>query len=42
MSMQTWLLLATGALAWSDALAAGDVSASGLRADLSDLLPLVG
>ncbi|GAB2611391.1 sterol carrier family protein [Pseudactinotalea suaedae] len=42
MSMQTWLLLATGALVWSDALAAGDVSASGLRADLSDLLPLVG
>lgn len=41
-SMETWLLMATGALTWTDALATGDVSASGLRADLSDLLPLVG
>lgn len=40
-SMQTWLELATGALAWSAAVAAGSVSASGLRADLSDQLPLV-
>lgn len=41
-SMQTWLLLATGALTWAEAVDAGEVSASGLRADLSDLLPLVG
>ncbi|WP_420111831.1 sterol carrier family protein [Pseudactinotalea sp.] len=40
-SMETWLRLATGETAWADAVAAGEVSASGLRADLSDLLPLV-
>jgi hypothetical protein len=39
-SMETWLQLATGRLAWSEALAAGEVAASGLRADLSELLPL--
>jgi Bacterial SCP ortholog len=37
----TWLWLATGALTWDDAVAAGRVSASGNRADLSDHLPLV-
>ncbi len=36
----TWLTLATGGGAWVDALAAGRVSASGQRADLSDHLPL--
>ena len=36
----TWLRLATGALSWADAVAAGKVSASGNRADLSELLPL--
>lgn len=36
----TWLDLATGALGWADALAAGRVSASGSRADLDGLLPL--
>lgn len=36
----TWLRLATGRLAWSDAVAAGAVRASGSRADLSDYLPL--
>jgi len=36
----TWIALATGELAWSDAVAAGRVSASGVRADISDLLPL--
>lgn len=41
-SMETWLRLGTGALTWDAAVAAGEVSASGLRADLSDLLPLVG
>ena len=37
----TWLALATGAMAWSDALGAGAIRASGQRADLSALLPLV-
>lgn len=37
----TWVRLATGRLTWADALAAGDVHASGERADLSDLLPLL-
>ncbi len=36
----TWLALATGALAWADAVASGRVVASGDRADLSPLLPL--
>jgi hypothetical protein len=36
----TWLRLATGELAWDDAVAEGRVSASGNRADLSDHLPL--
>lgn len=36
----TWLSLVTGRLVWGDAVAAGRVSASGLRADLSELLPL--
>ncbi len=37
---RTWLALAAGRLEWADALAAGDVSASGSRADLAGLLPL--
>ena len=36
----TWLALATGRLAWADAVASGRVHASGERADLSALLPL--
>lgn len=36
----TWLAMASGRLAWGDAVAAGKVAASGLRADLSALLPL--
>jgi hypothetical protein len=36
----TWLGLVAGRLAWSDAVDAGRVRASGERADLSDLLPL--
>lgn len=36
----TWLGLATGRLAWADALAAGKVHASGNRADLTAYLPL--
>ncbi|WP_422934257.1 sterol carrier family protein [Sinomonas sp. P47F7] len=37
---ETWLGLATGSLAWADALASGKLSASGMRTDLSELLPL--
>ncbi len=36
----TWLALATGRLAWADAVGDGRVDASGERADLSGLLPL--
>ena len=36
----TWILLATGRLRWSAAVADGLVRASGPRADLSGLLPL--
>jgi uncharacterized SCP-like protein len=36
----TWLGLVTGRVRWADAVAAGTVAASGLRADLSHLLPL--
>ena len=38
----TWIGLATGALPWSEAEADGRVRASGERADLSPLLPLLG
>ncbi|PPK97869.1 hypothetical protein CLV92_10219 [Kineococcus xinjiangensis] len=38
---RTWLELAVGALTFADAQAAGRVSASGARADLGDLLPLL-
>ncbi|MDD9205093.1 sterol carrier family protein, partial [Georgenia sp. 10Sc9-8] len=38
---ETWLALATGALTWSSALEAGRVTASGARADLSVVLPLI-
>jgi len=37
----TFVLLATGRLAWADALADGRVQASGVRADLSPYLPLL-
>ena len=40
MDATTWLHLATGSLRWADALAAGRVSASGQRADLTQELPL--
>ncbi|MFI8592925.1 sterol carrier family protein [Microbacterium sp. NPDC078428] len=36
----TWIALATGAVRWGDAAAAGRIMASGVRADLSDVLPL--
>jgi putative sterol carrier protein len=37
---ETWLALATGSVAWAEAVAAGRVAASGSRADLSDYLPI--
>lgn len=36
----TWLAMVSGQLSWADAVDAGKVAASGLRADLSGLLPL--
>lgn len=36
----TWLALVAGQQSWSDAVSAGKVAASGLRADLSEWLPL--
>ncbi|MET8080609.1 sterol carrier family protein [Streptomyces sp. NPDC005303] len=38
----TWIRLATGRLSWKDALDSAKVSASGERADLGGLLPLMG
>lgn len=37
---RTWLELATGRLAWADALAGGRLRASGERSDLRSWLPL--
>lgn len=37
---ETWLALATGELAWSEAVTAGRLRASGERTDLSSYLPL--
>jgi hypothetical protein len=36
----TWVRLATGGLGWDEARRDGKVRASGIRADISDLLPL--
>lgn len=38
---RTWLELATGRLGWAEAVDSGRVNASGARADLAALLPLV-
>ncbi len=35
-----WLALALGQIDWASALATGEVTASGVRADLSGMLPL--
>jgi hypothetical protein len=37
----TWLLVATGRLAWSDAVDSGKIHASGIRTDLSEFLPVI-
>jgi hypothetical protein len=41
MDAPTWLALATGELSWAQAKAAGQIRASGERADLTGWLPLV-
>lgn len=38
---QTWIQLATGRTAWAEAQGQGTISASGTRADLTEVLPLV-
>ncbi|MBO0980949.1 sterol carrier family protein [Microbacterium sp. SD291] len=40
MDPATWIAVATGGEAWADAAASGRVLASGIRADLADVLPL--
>lgn len=40
MDADTWLALARGERSWADAYDAGLINASGVRADLSHLLPL--
>jgi len=40
MQADTWLALARGETTWSEAMSAGLIVASGVRADLSQLLPL--
>jgi len=40
MAPDVWLGLVSGRVAWTDAVAAGDVDASGARSDLSAWLPL--
>ena len=42
MDAQVWLQLVTGEKTWSDAYNEGLIFASGVRADLSHLLPLTG
>ena len=36
----TWIALATGEVAWAEAVGSGRVAASGQRADLADYLPV--
>ena len=40
MDAQTWLALAHGEKSWADAMSEGLIVASGVRADLTELLPL--
>jgi hypothetical protein len=40
MNADTWLALASGQLSWSDAMNSGAIAASGVRADLTEYLPL--
>jgi hypothetical protein len=38
---EIWFGLATGQITWKQALAEGKIHASGVRADISDYLPLI-
>jgi hypothetical protein len=40
MNAETWLALASGKRSWAEAMSAGLINASGVRADLTELLPL--
>ena len=40
MTAETWFGLATGSLNWDEVSAEGKISASGTRADISEVLPL--
>src|SRR6478609_7976934 len=40
MDAATWIAVSTGVEAWADAAASGRIRASGIRADVSELLPL--
>jgi hypothetical protein len=40
MDPATWLAVATGRLGWAEAVTEGRVRVSGVRADLSEHLPL--
>jgi len=40
MNADTWLSLASGKLSWSEAMNSGAIAASGVRADLTQYLPL--
>ncbi|MEY4039951.1 MAG: hypothetical protein RLZZ52_819 [Actinomycetota bacterium] len=40
MDSATWIALATGSESWAGAYGAGKISASGVRSDLSELVPL--
>lgn len=40
MDAPTWLALANGEISWADGLHSGAIKASGVRADLSEYLPL--
>jgi hypothetical protein len=35
-----WLRLATGSVTWAELASSGKLSASGIRSDISELLPL--
>jgi len=41
MNPDIWFALATGEMSWSQALAEAKVQASGTRADISEVLPLI-
>ena len=41
MNPDVWFALATGEISWSQALAEAKVQASGTRADLTEVLPLI-